>query len=127
MKITDVEKYKLRNRIPQNITDEVSAREVAKDIMANDITYTDMSEVVYNCVKYLLIGGLIELSARPANERTLGQLFDWMRQQTLSHSQVESEKYFNMIDMVPEQERNLARFYICDKLIKYQIFNQCIA
>ena len=123
--LTKLEASRLRNRIPQNIVDEISAREVAKDIMQNDIVYREMPELVKDCVKYLLIGGLIELFENEKYEqRTLGNLFEWMRQKDRSSSHDMSKQYFDMLSMVPEQDQSLARFYICDSLIKYQVFNK---
>ena len=121
-----LETYQLRNRIPQNITNEITAREVAKDIIANDITkYSEIPDVIRNTIKYLLIGGLVELyQSETLERRTLGTLFEWMRKKDLYQSHANSKQYFDMIDMVPEQDRNLARFYICDSLMKYQVFQE---
>ena len=123
--MTDLELHRvlLRNRIPQNIHDEASVREVAKDIVENDITnYGELNELVQKGIKYLLFAGLTELSfVDPVSNRTLAWLFEWARPQKLAHSQQASDKYFDMLSLMPKDELNLARFYVCDKLMKYSV------
>lgn len=125
--LTTIDTYRLRNKIPQNIVDETTACEVAKDIMRNDITYDGMSKLVKDCVKYFLIGGLLELChTNDYNQRTLGMLFEWMRQKNRTESCEEAKEYLDMAAMIPDQDQNLARFYICDKLLKYKVFNEVV-
>ncbi len=116
----------LRNDLPQNIDSEVTAREVAKDIVQNDIPYyLDYPERIQSGIKYLLIGGLMELYlSLPENERTLGKLFEWARVKTLVHEHTETNQYFDMLEMLPQDDINLARFYICDRLMKYYVCSQ---
>ncbi len=124
IKSIDVALLSLRNRLPQNVTDETTAREVAKDIIHNDMpVFFEYSDCVQSGIKYLLIAELLEQSTlEPATDRTLGELFVRTRENDMSKQNEKSATYRKMLAMLPEEDYKLARFHICDKLMRYQAF-----
>ena len=122
----NIDTLKLRNRLPQNVTDETSAREVAKDIVCFDIqAFREYDEQVQSGIKYMLVAGLLALAeSKDKKERTLSNLFKQVRKnRDLSRTPM-AEPYNEMLDLLPEDTVKLARFHICDKLMKYQAFDQ---
>ena len=121
-----LEIMQLRNTLPQNIMNDVHMKEIAKDIVSHELTdYPELDRLVQKGIKYVLMAGLTELyQTRAVRDRTLGNLFLWARSQTLTHTSPESDQYFDMIALMPTEVVNLARFHICDKLMKYSVFEK---
>lgn len=129
MRTLDVDLLTLRNRLPQNVTNETTAREVAKDIVQNDIPmFSEYSECVQSGIKYLLIASLLEQAEKYSDtDRTLGKLFLQIRKQKGLPESESGETYVDMLSMLPKDDLTVAKFHICDKLMKYQAFDKMLA
>ena len=111
----------LRNRLPQNVTDELSAREVAKDIVSFELpTYIDLPETERACIKYLLNSVLLELSHEDPQKQTLAALFEKYRNRDYRPGTC-TDQYCELVTLAPQETINLARFRLCDKLMKYTL------
>ena len=119
-----LEHLKLRNRLPENISDDLTAREVAKDLAGDIDAYNDLPSTARKCIKYILIAGLLELRHNTSVPKTVGSLFFWCRQSSLVHQAKDADQYFEFLDMVPREDFNLARFHICDSLWKYHFLDE---